>query len=106
MTSEISSGVSMDAAVAGDVRSASSTFSHDTAAAFATHAAMETTAPAIPKSLFVFSIFYGGMVCVAGVLGNKLVGLGPLSALGPVLGLEPLGIEAGICAFLLLVIVS
>ncbi|WP_116090924.1 queuosine precursor transporter [Sphingomonas crusticola] len=67
---------------------------------------METATPAIPKSLFVFSIFYGGMVCIAGVLGNKLVGLGPLSDLGPALGLGPLGIEAGICAFLLLVIVS
>lgn len=67
---------------------------------------METPAPAIPKSLFVFSIFYGGMVCIAGVLGNKLLGLGPLSDLGVTLGLGPLGIEAGICAFLLLVIVS
>ena len=67
---------------------------------------METRAPAIPKSLFVFSIFYGGMVCIAGVLGNKLVALGPLSDLGVTLGLGPLGIEAGICAFLLLVILS
>ena len=25
----------------------------------------------IPRSLFVFSIFYGGMVCIAGVLANK-----------------------------------
>ena len=69
-------------------------------------ARMETPAPAIPKSLFVFSIFYGGMVCIAGVLGNKLVALGPLSDLGVTLGLGPLGIEAGICAFLLLVILS
>ncbi len=67
---------------------------------------MDTPAPALPKSLFVFSIFYGGMVCVAGVLGNKLVALGPLSNLGFALGLGPLGIEAGICAFLLLVILS
>jgi len=67
---------------------------------------METPGPAIPKSLFVFSIFYGGMVCIAGVLGNKLVALGPLSDLGIALGLGPLGIEAGICAFLLLVILS
>ena len=61
---------------------------------------------AIPRSLFAFSIFYGGMVCIAGVLGNKQVSLGPVSALGPVVGLGPLAIEAGIFAFLLLVVVS
>ena len=48
----------------------------------------------IPLSLFVFSIFYGGMVCIAGVLGNKQVALGPLA------------IESGIFAFLLLVVTS
>jgi queuosine precursor transporter len=48
----------------------------------------------IPRSLFVFSIFYGGMVCIAGVLGNKQVSLGPLA------------VEAGIFPFLLLVILS
>jgi len=62
--------------------------------------------PAISRSLFVFSIFYGGMTCIAGVLGNKQVSLGPLSALGPVVGLPPLAIEAGIFAFLLLVVTS
>ncbi|WP_353204526.1 queuosine precursor transporter [Sphingomonas sp.] len=71
---------------------------------------METPAhPApggIPRALFAFSIFYGGMVCIAGVLGNKQVTLGPVSALGPLLGLPPLAIEAGIFAFLLLVITS
>ncbi len=67
---------------------------------------MEAPVPAAPRSLFVYSIFYGGMVCIAGVLGNKLVALGPLSALGVALGLGPLGVEAGIFAFLLLVIVS
>ena len=67
---------------------------------------MDQPAPAIPRSLFVYSIFYGGMVCIAGVLGNKQVSLGPLSALGPLFGLRPLAIEAGIFAFLLLVIVS
>ena len=36
-------------------------------------------APAIPRSLFVYSIFYGGMVCIAGVLGAKQVSLGPLA---------------------------
>ncbi|MBA3676047.1 MAG: queuosine precursor transporter [Sphingosinicella sp.] len=55
----------------------------------------ETAAvPAIPRSLFVFSILYGGMTCIAGVLGNKLVALGPLA------------VEAGIFAFLLLVVIS
>ena len=48
----------------------------------------------IPRSLFVFSIFYGGMVCIAGVLANKQVALGPL------------GVEAGIFAFLMLVATS
>ena len=56
---------------------------------------METApAPGISRSLFAFSIFYGGMVCIAGVLGNKQVALGPLA------------VEAGIFAFLLLVVVS
>lgn len=66
------------------------------------------TLPAAPltRSLFVFSIFYGGMVCIAGVLGNKQVTLGPLSAIGPAFGLGPLAVEAGIFAFLLLVTIS
>lgn len=51
-------------------------------------------APAFPRSLFVYAIFYGGMVCIAGVLGNKQVALGPLA------------VEAGIFAFLMLVITS
>lgn len=50
--------------------------------------------PAIPPALFVFSLFYGGMVCIAGVLGNKLIALGPLT------------VEGGIFAFLLLVVTS
>ena len=49
---------------------------------------------AISLSLFAFAIFYGGMVCIAGVLGNKQVALGPLA------------VEAGIFAFLMLVITS
>lgn len=65
-----------------------------------------TATSGIPRSLFAFSIFYGGMVCIAGVLGNKQVTLGPISALGPLLGLPPLAIEAGIFAFLLLVVTS
>ena len=67
---------------------------------------MDKPIPAIPRSLFALSIFYGGMVCIAGVLGNKQVSLGPVSAIGPMLGLGPLAIEAGIFAFLLLVAVS
>jgi uncharacterized integral membrane protein (TIGR00697 family) len=63
-------------------------------------------APAIPRSLFVLALFYGGMVCIAGVLGNKQVGLGPLSGLGELLGQGPLAVEAGIFAFLLLVVTS
>ena len=50
--------------------------------------------PAISPSLFAFAIFYGGMVCIAGVLGNKQVALGPLA------------VEAGIFAFLMLVVTS
>jgi uncharacterized integral membrane protein (TIGR00697 family) len=56
--------------------------------------AAPATAPALSRSLFAFSIFYGGMVCIAGVLGNKQVDLGPLA------------VEAGIFAFLLLVVTS
>ena len=52
------------------------------------------SARAIPMSLFAYAIFYGGMVCIAGVLGNKQVALGPLA------------VEAGIFAFLLLVVTS
>ncbi|MCL6682295.1 queuosine precursor transporter [Sphingomonas alba] len=61
---------------------------------------------AISPSLFAFAIFYGGMVCIAGVLGNKQVALGPLSAIGPAFGLGPLAVEAGIFAFLMLVVTS
>jgi uncharacterized integral membrane protein (TIGR00697 family) len=51
-------------------------------------------APTYPLSLLALSIFYGGMVCIAGVLGNKQVALGPLA------------VESGIFAFLLLVVTS
>lgn len=64
-------------------------------------------APAISRSLFILSILYGGLVCIAGVLGNKLVSLGPIGAyVGHMFGLGPLAVEAGIFAFLLLVILS
>jgi len=67
---------------------------------------METARPALSRSLFALSIFYGGMVCIAGVLGNKQVSLGPLSEIGNWVGTGPLAVEAGIFAFLLLVSVS
>jgi uncharacterized integral membrane protein (TIGR00697 family) len=60
----------------------------------------------IPRSLFTLAIFYGGMVCIAGVLGNKQVSLGPVSDLGTMLNIGPLAVEAGIFAFLLLVATS
>lgn len=49
---------------------------------------------AIAPSLFAFGIFYGGMVVIAGVLANKQIELGPLA------------VEAGILAFLMLVVTS
>lgn len=49
---------------------------------------------AIPKSLFVFAIFYGGMVPLGGFLGAKQVAIGPLA------------VEAGIFPFLTLIAVS
>ncbi len=50
--------------------------------------------PAIPQPLFLFALLYGGMTCIAGVLGSKQVGLGPLA------------VEAGIFPFLMLVAIS
>jgi len=52
-------------------------------------------APAIPRSLFVFALLYGGMTCIAGVLGAKQVTL-PFG----------LAVEAGIFPFLLLVVLA
>ncbi len=52
------------------------------------------SAPTIPRSLFVFGLLYGGMICIAGVLGAKQVAIGPLA------------VEAGIFPFLLLVAIS
>ena len=54
----------------------------------------QQSGPSIPQSLFLFAIFYGGMVTIAGVLGAKQVALGPLA------------VEAGIFPFLLLVGIS
>jgi queuosine precursor transporter len=50
--------------------------------------------PAIPVPLFVLCLLYGGMTVIAGVLGFKQVALGPLA------------VEAGIFAFLMLVVIS
>jgi queuosine precursor transporter len=55
---------------------------------------MTTPAPAIPRSLLLFAIFYGGMVPLGGFLGAKQVALGPLA------------VEAGIFPFLTLIAVS
>lgn len=57
---------------------------------------MDTASPArpIPPSLFLFAAFYGGMVVIAGVLANKQIEMGPLA------------VEAGILAFLMLVVTS
>jgi uncharacterized integral membrane protein (TIGR00697 family) len=50
--------------------------------------------PAIPRPLFLFGLLYGGMTCIAGVLGAKQVAIGPLA------------VEAGILPFLMLVAIS
>ena len=47
-----------------------------------------------PPSLLLLTVFYGGMVTIAGVLGAKQVALGPLA------------VEAGIFPFLLLIGIS
>ncbi len=54
----------------------------------------------IPRSLFVFSLLYGGLAVLAGVLGTKLASLGHWPLLGD------LAVESGIFAFLLLVVLS
>ncbi|MES2700266.1 MAG: VUT family protein, partial [Pseudomonadota bacterium] len=46
-------------------------------------------APLIPRPLLMLALLYGGMTCIAGVLGSKQVALGPLA------------VEAGIFPFLL-----
>lgn len=49
----------------------------------------------VPRSLFAFSVFYGGMVCLAGILANKQVEI-----------FSSLQVEAGIFAFVILVMIS
>lgn len=56
--------------------------------------ASQPSPPPIPRPLFVYALLYGGMTCIAGVLGFKQVALGPLA------------VEAGIFAFLMLVVIS
>ena len=53
-----------------------------------------TAATAVPRSLLLFAIFYGGMVPLGGFLGAKQVAIGPLA------------VEAGIFPFLTLIAVS
>jgi len=48
----------------------------------------------LPRPLFAIALLYGGMTCIAGVLGAKQVALGPLA------------VEAGIFPFLLLIVLS
>lgn len=48
----------------------------------------------IPRSLFVLAILYGGLACISGVLGSKLVAIGPLV------------VEGGIFGFLLIVVLA
>jgi uncharacterized integral membrane protein (TIGR00697 family) len=55
---------------------------------------------AIPRSLFVFALLYGGLAVLAGVLGTKLASLGHWPLFGD------LAVESGIFAFLLLVVLS
>ena len=55
---------------------------------------MTDPAPAYPRALLALTVFYGGMVTLAGVLGAKQVALGPLA------------VEAGIFPFLTLVGIS
>jgi queuosine precursor transporter len=49
---------------------------------------------AIPPSILLFALLYGGMVTIAGVLGAKQVALGPLA------------VEAGIFPFLILIAIG
>ncbi len=61
---------------------------------------MQTPENTIPRSLFIFSLLYGGLAILAGVLGTKLASLGHWPVLGD------LAVESGIFAFLLLVVLS
>jgi queuosine precursor transporter len=54
----------------------------------------DSSATMIPRSLFIYSLVYGGLVVLAGVLGTKISEIGPLH------------VESGIFAFLMLVVLS
>lgn len=54
----------------------------------------------MPRSLFIYSLLYGGMVVLAGVLGTKIASIGHWPLLGD------LAVESGIFAFLMLVVLS
>ncbi|MBU6266032.1 MAG: queuosine precursor transporter [Sphingomonadales bacterium] len=56
--------------------------------------------PAVPRALYIYTLLYGGLVVLAGVLGTKLASLGTWPLVGP------LAVESGIFAFLLLVVLS
>lgn len=62
-------------------------------------AVMTQPAP-ISRSLFIYSLLYGGFVVLAGVMGTKLAALGTWPLVGE------LAVESGIFAFLLLVVLS
>lgn len=57
-------------------------------------AAESSRSEPLSTPLLVMALFYGGMVCVAGILGNKQLAIGPLA------------VEAGIFAFLMLVVTA
>jgi uncharacterized integral membrane protein (TIGR00697 family) len=52
------------------------------------------------KSLQQFAVLYGGLLVVAGVLGFKLI------RLGPIFGMEPLAVPGGVFGFLLAIVVT
>ena len=54
----------------------------------------------LQRYLFIFSLLYGGLCVLAGVMGTKLASLGHWPILGD------LAVESGIFAFLLLVVMS
>jgi len=59
-----------------------------------------TSVVAVPRSLFLYALVYGGMAVLAGVLGAKLADVG----VWPVIG--RMTVESGIFAFLLLIVLS
>lgn len=61
-------------------------------------ATSDTAVPA--RSLQQFAVLYGGLLVVAGVLGFKLIKLGPLFGIGP------LAVPGGVFGFLLAIVVT